>query len=137
MKLIVKDINVSFQVEQSAPGSILNPNFGGLSVEEINELILSAPKAKVFCAFRPDGKDNPSWDVTFKPKDFKGKISLSKSLALTFKGDVKVDASAYAYGLLEDDGKVDMVFSVLDFPEQMIGIAARGNERVRIAQIKN
>ncbi len=137
IKVVIGDINVQEKVKQSMPGAILSPNFAGLTIEQINELFKADEKAEIVGAFRPIGKEDRSYDAFCKLKDFMGTISLSEELTLTLRGEGNFKASAYAWGIVEDEGAAEVWISGIYLPNHMLGVSftAEGGS-IKIATVK-
>ena len=112
VKVLVKDINAKIPMVQGFFNKMLKPDFNGLSVEDLNLRIKGAKKVSLEGVFR-DKDHEQSYDVSCKLIAFKGDISLDNNLTLSISGEGNFDASAYAYGIIEDEGVAEFWFSTL------------------------
>lgn len=112
VKVLVDGIDVKIPVVQGTFNKMLKPNLNGLSVEDLNLNIKNAKKVSLEGVFRDKAHDQ-SYDVSLKLTAFKGEVSLDNKFILSITGEGKVDASAYAFGIIEDDGYAEFWFSSL------------------------
>ena len=112
VKVLVKDIDAKIPMAQGFFNKMLKPDFNGLSVEDLNLKIKGGKKVSLEGVFR-DKDHQQSYDVSCKLAAFKGSVFLDNTLTLSITGEGMFDASAYAYGIIEDEGVAEFWFSTL------------------------
>ena len=111
-------IKLKVQMKQGLPGSMIMPNFDGMSIGDLADLFKASRNALILAAFRPlDVEDIRSYDAESKLKDFKGVFSLDNDLVMTLEGDLLLQAHPYAYGLVEDLGQAKVLFRGISLPD--------------------
>lgn len=134
-KVKVTGIKASFPVSQGIVNAMMKPELGGNSVSDLNSKLEGKKNCEIGAVFRSISSDT-SYDAPCNLKNFTGSILISEDLDLTIEGDGEFNASAYAQGLIEDEGSAEVWFCDLNIDGIELGLETDSEETwVKLATV--